>query len=182
MEVNNMYKVQVTLSGLTPLRMNKKLEDYEVPDKFKGTKLTREQYIELAQLGAYKDDKGYYVPKNAIKACFVNGGKKVKVGRGAASALLKAILFMNENAYLSKKVKTGIHEEFCRVPPKTGAMVKKFWVTFPEWDLSFTANIIDDRFPISALENSIKEAGLYYGLLDGRPDFGKFVLDSIKKI
>jgi hypothetical protein len=31
-----MYKVQVSLSGLTPLRMNKKLEDFEIPDKFKG--------------------------------------------------------------------------------------------------------------------------------------------------
>lgn len=182
MEVNNMYKVQITLSGLTALRMNKKLEDYEIPDGFKGTKMTREQYIDFAELQTYKDDKGYYIPRNALKACFVNGGKKVKVGRGAASSLLKAILFMTDNAYLPKKVKTSIHEEFCRVPPRTGAMVKKFWVTFPEWEAVFEANIIDDRFPIVSLENSIKEAGLYYGLLDGRPDFGKFVLKSIKKV
>ncbi len=175
-----MYQVKVHIEGVAPLRMNRFREDC-----LTGTskKISEDDRVEDAYNRAYKDEKGYYIPRQAIKACLVEGGKKVKVGRGAASKLMKAIFHVNkEKVYLNGKSKADIMKDVVRIPPKTGGRVMQYWVYFPKWDIKFDATLVDDRFPVDAVENSFVEAGIYAGLLDGRPDFGRFVLKSFSKV
>ena len=176
-----MYQISVQLEGVAPLRMNRFLED-----ALSGTskKITDEARKKEAEDRTYKDAKGYYIEARAIKKCIMNGGKKVKVGRGAASKLLGAILIMDAQVvYLPKKYKPKLVMGVVRIPPgPSGARVLKYWKQFDKWDVQFTATIVDERIPIDCIESSINEAGIYEGLLDGRPDLGRFLLKKIEKI
>ena len=174
-----MYKVKMTFTGLSPLRMNRFSSDM-----LTGTskKLSKDDWIKDAYTRSYQDDQGYYVPGVALKTCIGFGGKKVKVGKFSASSQLRAILHIEPKIYFSKEYKPEILEGCVQVPPKSGARVIKYWVCFPVWKIDFEALIIDDRFPVDAVKNSAFEAGLYYGLLDGRPEYGRFALDNFEKI
>ena len=60
-------------------------------------------------------------------------------------------------------------------------MLKQFPL-FEDWSLEFNIMITDERFPDLVVENSIREAGMYAGLLDGRPDYGRFIVKSFDKV
>ena len=177
-----MYQVKIKIIGISPLRMNNFLEAKQTTGT--SRKLSKEERVQDAYDRAYKDkDDKYCVQKKAIKACIVNGGKRVKIGRASASASLRAIFHLDkENIILPKISKAEIVSEVVRIPPKTGPRVIQYYVLFKEWNLEFTATLVDDRFPENAIRDSVIEAGMYYGLLDGRPDYGRFVLESFEKI
>lgn len=175
-----MYKIEAKIKGLSPLRYNRYLPITK--ENAGKRKMTHEQQIEDAMQRAYKDDKGFYIPKEAIRACIINGGKKVKIGRGGASKLLEAILIFDEDKFYIGKHPHKIQQDVVRIPPKTGARITQYWVVIEEWSVSFTANILDSTFPSEGLKESIEVAGMYYGLLDGRPQLGRFELVSFKKI
>ena len=176
-----MYKIKAKLVGLAPLRHNRFLEaDTESANK---GKMTKEQQIEDAELRAYYDEEiGYYIPRNALRKCIINVGMRVKVGRRSAGKELAAIMFINQ-----EKLAIGTHDkrimsDIVRIPPRSGARITKFWVINEEWSVEFTADILDDTFPSQAIKESLEFAGLYNGLLDGRPEFGRFRLESFEKI
>lgn len=176
-----MYRIKAKIVGLTPLRYNKFVI---VPkdEAVSKSKMTEAQAQADAMTRAYRDENGnFYVPKSALRACFINGGKKVKVGRGAASKLLEAILIFEDDRYYLPNNDFEYQQDVVRIPPKTGARILQYWVTLKDWSLEFSAIILDDTFPSKALEDAIKSAGLYYGLLDGRPQLGRFELVSFVK-
>lgn len=174
-----MYKVQMEFVGISPLRMNRFSSDM-----LSGTskKKSKQELIDDAYVRSYKDENGFYIPGIALKTTICFGGKKVKVGRFSASSQLRAVLHVEPKIYLPEEHKSEIMEGCVQIPPKSGNRVMKYWVCFPEWKLSFQALIIDDRFPSEAVKNSAFEAGLYYGLLDGRPEHGRFCLENFNLI
>lgn len=186
-----MRYVDVELEGIAPLRMNRLVPD-ELKESASKRKKTHKDLMETAHTRSYTDKSGkYIVPSRAIEACIEAGGAKVKHGRGSAKASLKAILFVegNEPHVLIKGKPSSrkdnkfiLHEEPVRVPPRTGARVIQYWVAFPEWSLKFRLGLVDERFPIQSLKESIMEAGIYAGLLDGRPKWGRFVVKSFKEV
>jgi len=175
-----MYNITAEIKGLTPLRFNRFIPISK--DSAGKSKMTHEEQIEDALTRSYRDDKkGFYVPSSALRACLINGGKKVKVGRGGAGNLLKAILIFDEERYYLGTDEYKISEDVVRIPPRTGARIMQYWVTIEEWKIKFSANILDGVFPANALKESIQFAGMYYGLLDGRPQLGRFELTSFTK-
>ena len=174
-----MYKVEMTFEGLSPLRMNR-----FSPEALRGTstKLSKEQLIQDAQARSYQDDRGYYDPGLALKTCICFGGKRVRAGRSPASAQMRAILHADEKVYLESGYAPQIEEGYVQMPPGSGKRVVKYWTCFPQWRLSFVCTVLDDRFPAIAIQNSAKEAGLYYGLLDGRPEHGRFVVSGFRVV
>lgn len=184
-----MYRIEAKIVGLVPLRYNRYIpQDRESANK---KKMTRAEQMEDALSRSYRDESGkFYIPSFALRSSFINGGKKVKVGRGAASKMLEAILiFDKENYYIqSDEAKEPgdceykIMEGIVRIPPKTGARVVQFWVVIEKWSVEFTATVLDPTFPSEAIKDSIAAAGLYYGLLDGRPQLGRFGLVSFQKV
>jgi hypothetical protein len=165
--------------GMSPLRMNR-----FSAEMLTGTsgKLTKEKLLEDAYTRSYKDEKGYYIPGIALKTTICFGGKRVKVGRSGASSQLRAVLHIEPKIYLDKKYKPEIIEGCVQIPARSGNRVLKYWVCFPEWSIQFKATLLDDRFPSEAIVNSANEAGLYYGLLDGRPEYGRFCVEDYKKL
>lgn len=177
-----MYKIEATITGLAPIRFNRFIEQSK--ESANKRKMTQEQQVEDALTRSYRDENGeFYVPKEVLRACLINGGKKVKVGRGMASKSLEAILIFDEEKYYLGTTKYKIQKAVVRIPPKTGARVTQFWVMVElPWSLKFSAVILDEVFPSEAIKESIQFAGLYYGLLDGRPQLGRFELKDFKKV
>jgi len=175
-----MYKVIGTIEGVTPLRFNR----YLLNDRQSANrkKMTHEEQVENALERSYRDEKGFYVPSAALRKCFINGGKKVKIGRGYASKLLEAIMIFDEDKYYLNTKDYEIQQDVVRIPPVTGARVLQYWVLIRKWKLSFTVSILDDVFPDGGLKDAIVNAGLYNGLLDGRPQLGRFELIEFKRI
>ncbi len=183
-----MYKVDIALKGVAPLRMNRL--DPERIRKPPG-KQSREQLIKYAEeKKVYKNKNGYYIEAKAIKKAIIQGGNRVRSGKRAASTDLKAILqipimqvpLLNSKGKQYKQI-DGIHEEIVRIPPGSDNAVIAFWPMFNiGWQVRFTAEIWDDRIVEDILKNSILEAGIYVGLLDGRPAWGRFKLDKFKRV
>lgn len=177
-----MRTFKVSIEGVAPLRMNKFTE--EAKDTLKGgrKRKSKEQSIQEAYERTYTDKNGkYIIPARAIKACILNGAKKVPLGKGKAKTDSAAVIFVKEDMKLIHSDPI-IAEGVVRVPPKTGAMAVKYWVVFPEWKGEFHVLITDDRFPEQVLVESIKEAGMYAGLLDGRPDYGRFIMTNFEEV
>ena len=174
-----MYKVEMVFEGLSPLRMNR-----FSPDALKGTsiKLSRPQLIQDAHARSFKDKQGYYVPGLNVKTAICYGGKRVKIGRLFASASLRAIFHVEDRVRLPAEFTPVIEEGYVQIPPGSGKRVAKFWVCFPQWTISFACSVLDDRFPSEAILNSAKEAGLYCGLLDGRPEHGRFSVEDFRVV
>lgn len=176
-----MYLIKATIKGISPLRFNK----FNVERNTTGTskKMNEEDKKEEVWERTYIDETGFFLPRHALKKAIINGAKKVKLGRGSASASLNAIMiFEKEKFYLTKKGKILIKKkddfiimtDVVRIPPRTGARVIQRWVALPEWETEFEALIIDDVIHPDTIKESINFAGLYQGLLDGRPEFGRF--------
>jgi len=167
----------VKITGVAPLRMNR-----FVPEMDMSTKKSEAERQQEAYSRTYKNDDGnYIIPRKAIKAVVVAGGAKVSVGRGKAKAILKAVLFVDGDAILQYESDTLIVDDV-KIPPRTGARVLKYWVAFKEWSAEFNITITDDTLKKDAIENSIAAGGIYNGLLDGRPDFGRYVVDEFMEV
>lgn len=171
-----MRTYRVIIEGVAPIRMNKYVHEMD-----NSTKKSDKERQEEAYQRTYKDEKGKYViPRKAIKAVIVAGGAKVSVGRGKAKALLKAVLFIEADVLL-KYPKTAeiLMQDGVKIPPRTGARVMKYWVAFKEWSAEFDIVITDDTIREEVIRNSIIAGGIYHGLLDGRPDFGRYILKDM---
>lgn len=174
----------IEIEGVAPLRMNKLTDKAKDAIDGGSRKLTDAEKVAEAWTRAYTNNKGEYILEGgAIKACILKGASKVKLGRGKAKNDLKAILYTKEREILLTYTSDPILIKIpCKIPPRTGALAIKYFPTFEKWSLKFELIITDDRFPDVALENSIIEAGMYAGLLDGRPDFGRFILKNFEQI
>lgn len=182
-----MKEYKVKIEGIAPLRMNRFTDDAkEMCDKGGGFRKRNEDEKDAeAWSRAYTNDKGEYVIEAAaVKACILCGARKVKLGRGKAASDMKAVLFAKDRQILLKyQGKPSLIQLVCNIPPgKKGAKVLKQFPMFEKWSLDFNLMITDDRFPDMVLENSIQEAGMYAGLLDGRPDYGRFIVKSFEKV
>ena len=184
-----MYKVKVTIKGLSALRYNR----FNVERNTTGTskKMNEEQKAEEVWERAYINKDGFYLPRHALKTSIINGAKKVKLGRGSASASLKAILIFDKDEFPAMSLKDKqlkrkdgdyvIMTDVVRIPPRTGARVVQRWVALPEWQCTFDFIIVDDVVHPDTIKESINFAGLYQGLLDGRPEYGRFEMTSFEK-
>lgn len=178
-----MRTFKVSIEGVAPLRMNRFTD--EAKDTLKGgrKKKSKEDSIKEAYERAYTNDKGeYIVPMRAIKSCILNGAKKVPLGKGKAKTDSAAVIFVKKDMILKYSDPPIVIENIVRIPPKTGSLAVKYFLTFPKWSGEFEVLITDDRFPEAVLYESIKEAGMYAGLLDGRPDFGRFIMTGFEEI
>lgn len=76
------------------------------------------------------------------------------------------------------------HVEYCRIPPKTGAMVKIGRPLIPEWSASFVIIADAEMYDPNVLQDILKHAGKMIGIGAGRPElkrpYGKFSVESFE--
>lgn len=187
-----MHTFKVRIEGVAPLRVNRFTGDALTGGK---RKMSTDDYKEAAFNRAYYDaDKFFCVPGACVKAAIRDGGSKVSHGRGKAKSDLTAIAFVREKMIRitvngkhikrdDKKPGYFVHEDSVKVPPRTGARVMQYWVAFDTgWSLEFHVDLMDPAFPADSLKEAIVQAGIYKGLCDGRPEWGRFTVEEFERM
>ena len=180
-EEREIYEVEIR--GTRPLLMhscNSMLEEY-------GKTATRNKEYDPkteAEKALYKDESGrIIVPSLCILSCLREAAKNYQIpGKGKRTFknyIFAGVRIEPENIPLisdngwSIDLKTVVvnRSRIVRARPR-----------FDEWTLRFNIEIVDPIITPEILEQIIKDAGKYNGLLDFRPLYGLFEVTKFEKV
>lgn len=174
-------RVKFVLKSICPIKMDKFLcEDQPKTDK---------QYQEQAKRKVYTNTKGAIViPAESIKACLREASSelansKKKFSGKAMRQNVRALLSIEDDVVIAKKidgvdksiVTRGMGDKVTRVP--------SYRPFIKEWTGTGVLNFVDDgNLNVGFLLQCLELAGIKYGLLSHRPEFGRFLVTSFKEI
>lgn len=193
-----MERLYIKLKGRTPLLMNNPKETLGGGEE-EPTKTRKKQPLpeEQAKIRRYLlPDGNFYMPATAVHGCMLTACSgytaKGETGRKVAVLpLLSGALIMTDPAFPLLDDKDNpipgdryeVDIQRVRVPPRTGA---SFWRGRPKiwpWNLLCWFNFDSRRIDLELVGRIAKDAGMYPGLLDGRPEkkesFGTFEVIGI---
>jgi len=187
-----MYKFSIEIEAVSPLRMNPltKEAQADIRSPKPSSKKTDAELMEIAKKKIQRDKAGNIcIEAKALKAVGRNGGSRVKVSKRFLGRDFKAAVYFDDwhipvldNKGKQFKEPSGYHFEFVKRPPKTGTPVPEMWPFFEDWRIKATGYITDDRIDIQSIKQAYIEGGMSFGLLDGRPDWGRFIVKKCEKI
>lgn len=190
-----MQSVKVSIQGMGPMMMHNarlanSLDSHtkqlkEMTDKRKKTESDVQEISRLEWEGGlyYDEEIGPYIPSRMIIATIVNGAKKQKMGQ----AFKSAIFVQEEQVPLiydgPRKLRDlwKQHERFVdvRTAGLRGQKVLRTRPIFNGWSLDFSVDFDDDQINRSQLVKAVEDAGVYVGIGDYRPFYGKFNLTGV---
>lgn len=140
----------------------------------------------------YFDSKyGVYLPASCIEASLCNAAKQFKVtGRQTASNYFKSGVFANDE-FLDFRVNgkkiTSLDEievdKRTAKNPATRMRNTRYRAIFRNWSSNFRLTVASDDFiSKEILKDVITYAGMFIGVGDYRPRFGRFKLIEIKEV
>ncbi len=177
---------EITVEGRTPLLQKRKMPEVISRDELppghpllsiiKGKAITaqdlkrREVQVMLADLGAYKNGHGVYMPAICWRHSFLEGARKGKVkhGRGSIWTLLQGTLFPAPAEPLitrgGKELPDydNLKESW---PRSLSGLVRQFQaeVSLP-WTCDLKLLVMDDNFTEPQLSEVVQGGGLYAGV------------------
>lgn len=175
----SMYSINVELTGVAPLRFNRYTGEKSTGGSAAHTD-EAERKDSINRCYWLDDEKkvGLYVPAEAVKKCLMNGSSlaNLKEGRKSLAQYLKATVFVNPiKIPLNTKTFDTMELITVRIPPRTGSRVNKYFCQLnPGWRLSFELGVFDERRSPDQIKLALKESGVLCGLLDARPEYGRF--------
>jgi hypothetical protein len=158
----------------------------------KQTQKSDADYEELSRLefmgSLYWDKKlGIYMPWENLAGCLERGAAKRRLGK-----VFKACVSIDTiEAGFSLEYKGPKDPDALWADEKfrltKGARVKNARVMrtrprFPEWSLTFPIEVMNDGVTKDQLISALRDGGLYEGLGDWRPRYGRFDVESVKTV
>lgn len=134
---------------------------------------------------------GVYMPAQNIEASLVEAAKQFKItGRATATKFFKSGVFLTEEVIPLKvngKTVTSLDEvdvdKRCVKNPSTGGRQLRYRAIFKQWSCNFNVIVSsDDYVPADLLRQVLEYAGMYVGVCDYRPRFGRFQLLKFKEV
>lgn len=184
-----MKNLKVTWKGISPLIMHscqcvnplhpiaKELKKYTSKKNKTDEDLVKISDLEW-EAGAYwKDGMGLYIPAENVEATIINGAKANKKGKEIqkyvdvtdlyipfeyGEDLTKEELIQNYE-YRDTRIMTVMRSKILRTRPR-----------FDQWVIEFNLRYNEEKIDIETIINAMEYAGLYVGLCDSRPKYGKF--------
>ena len=198
--MSNGFKVySVTIEGAVPIVMHNgqtadPLNGYSkaikaISGKRKKVDADHEKIAELEWEAALYLDRSsepypVIISGHVVESCIVAGAKRSKMGQAAKTALYvdgDARFFVGGKEVTLDDIK-GKPEYRLATPVKVGmARVVRTRPFFKGWSAQFTLNVMDNVANKDEVEGWIKDAGLYVGLCDWRPRYGRFKLVDFKE-
>lgn len=180
-----MKKVEVELTGITPLLMNSPKYMHETEQIKSGTtkKLKPE---EEAERGAYRLESGnLYVPSTAVKGCMLNSATNKKSGKIALKPLVAGgVVVLPEEIDLGRK--DFAIDSRTVVIKSTRGRILRHRPKVSEWKLKFQILFNEKFFDSEVIKMLLTEGGQRIGLLDFSPrhygSFGMFEVSKFKEI
>ena len=184
-----MKNLKVTWKGISPLIMHscqcvnplhpiaKELKKYTSKKNKTDEDLVKISDLEW-EAGAYwKDGMGLYIPAENVEATIINDAKANKKGKDIqkyvdvtdlyipfeyGEDLTKEELIQNYE-YRDTRIMTVMRSKILRTRPR-----------FDQWVIEFNLRYNEEKIDIETIINAMEYAGLYVGLCDSRPKYGKF--------
>jgi len=139
----------------------------------------------------YDEAVGVYLPATNVEAALIEGAKQFKItGKATATKFFKSGVFITDDMLPffvnGKKISTldevEVDKRTVKNPSTKGRNVR-YRAIFRKWESTFKILIsADDYISEKLLTDVIDYAGLYVGVGDFRPRFGRFKLSSIKAL
>lgn len=141
----------------------------------------------------YKDGIGIYLPAMSFEACIKNAAKQFKItGRATATKYVDSGVFcideylpflVNGKPIMSLDDPRIVIDKRTVKNPSTKGRNVRYRAKFDEWASSFKILVhADDYLSDKLLSEIIVYGGLYVGVGDYRPKFGRFNLVSMKEV
>jgi len=191
---------QVTIEGSVPLVMHNgqtadPLNAYskalkQISSKRKKVDADHEKMAEIEWEAALYLDRSHNLPKvnisgHVIESCIVAGAKKSKMGQAAKTALFvdgDAEFLVRGKQVTLDEIK-GKPEFRLAVPVKVGtARIVRTRPKFDTWSATFKLQVMDNVANESDVKDWLRDAGLYVGLCDWRPRYGRFSVKEFKSV
>lgn len=188
-ERHQMIDFTLTLTGTTPLLMHSSRLANPLDPVAKAVKKytakrgkTDEDYAALARAeftgGLYLDpDIGPYIPGENIMRCLVDAAKLTKQGVKVTRGLFIKT-DVNPLAYDGPRTDEGLYDAGFKhmASVKVGmSRVMRCRPWFPEWRVQADGVLDLSVFELEDLATILDNAGMYIGLGDWRPRFGRFI-------
>lgn len=184
---------EIEIESCSPLLMHgsQSVGMEEVNMKKKGGTALAGDSTEWKKTIYYDDNVGVYLPATNVEASLIEAAKQFKItGRATATKFFKSGVFMMDDMlpfYVNGKQITDLDD--IRVDkrtvknPATRMRNTRYRAIFQQWSSRFRVMInADDYITKDLLANVFTYAGMYVGVCDYRPRFGRFILKSIKVV
>ena len=180
-----MYKLSVTVKGVSPLLFNgwtqRAKEALEGPGKRGGKQTIADKRDEAAEK-AYKNEEGnFIIPGYMFKSAVVKGAgmANLKSNRRGLGSYLKGAMFVDD-ADLGKGEFDYKDERI--IPTKAGADIQVRPAFNKDWEATTVVTIVDDAISADDIRTAIETAGMYCAFGSHRPDFGRITLEKIEMV
>ncbi len=178
----------VEIKGISTLFHNK-LNPGVVEEGFKETKVhnkggvKKETPLQAATRVAFKNKKGYFHPAIHIKSCVCSAASEFifKDKRTWKGVMRSGFEILPIEVQLKGKAVLDGRPEWVGGMHKVPMM--RYRMTFPNWNMKFRVEVIDDRIPLEKVKEYLELGGLRYGIGDLRKrGMGKFEVIKFKEI
>lgn len=130
----------------------------------------------------YNKEQGYYMPSANLDASFLASGKQFRLG----TAYKQAILIPNDAPFVFKHQRLSPKELFNNIAYVDQRTVKvqsakniRTRPIFREWSCEFQVFLDEAKMNEAEVMQVIKNAGLYVGIGDYRPRYGRFSVEQL---
>jgi len=182
--------IDVEIKGLCGYLQHRMPADKKTIDKMKQLIKTlsknpadEKAFTEEAEAYTYRNSEGYYIPSFQIEACLVKAGTSERVA-GQGKKTYKDYM----NAFVM------VEPEEIRITPQEYTLDRRFvrvqrsriMRTRPKWRKGWTARfqlvVLDDSIPTQILQRILEYGGMYVGIGDWRPRFGRFEVTKFQEV
>jgi len=175
-----MLKIKATVVGVAPL-LQHRFPDEQHPEG--GTKFKEKNYDAKkdAEAALYKNEKGENcIPAKHFEAAMIKSSVNFKFeGKKTYKDAFKGGIFINQLLIPHKYPKYEID----RQPEVVGrARIMRARPRFDKWEATFQIDVIDDRIGERVVKEALEYAGLYCGIGDKRPRYGRFEVKEFKVV
>ena len=138
--------------------------------------------VEEVEKALYKTKDGQvFEPAIHIKTATIKAATNFKIpgqGKKTFKDAFRAGIFIEPNEIpLNAEWEMDLRPEVVN-----RARITRARPVFPKWQLSFQITIIDERIGGQLLNRALDEAGMYHGIAERRPEYGRFDVIVFEKI
>ena len=180
-EVNNMFteKFKVEIKGKSPGLMQHRYAGINSGPKRAGV---IPDPAEEAERALYRTADGkIYEPALHIKTAMIKAATNFKIpvqGKKTFKDAFRAGVFVQPTE-IPLDAQWVIDE---RPEVVSRARISRARPLFKEWSLEFEIEVIDERIGEQLLKTALSEAGMYHGIAERRPEYGRFDIVSFEKV
>ena len=174
-----MLKIKTTIVGTAPLLQNRFPEE-EHPEVERKLRKKIFPAQEEAENKLYKNGDVICQPARHFEAAMIKAATNFKFeGKKSYKEAFKGGIFINPSMIPHKYKKWEIDRQPVVVQK---ARIMRARPRFDKWELTFEIQVIDDRIDENIVKEALTYAGLYKGIGDLRPRYGRFEVKEFKVI